>query len=133
MQIYLQGCDASILINPTKKKPSEKFTGPNLTVRGFAVIDKAKSRLEAECPSTVSCADIIALATRDAVALSEGPHYTVPTGRRDGRTSNPSDVILPGPTLPIKQALQVFESKGLSRQDMVMLEVLRGKFNLIYF
>jgi len=31
----------------------------------------------AVCPSTISCADIIALATRDAVTLSGGPKYNV--------------------------------------------------------
>ncbi|XP_008784631.1 peroxidase 44 [Phoenix dactylifera] len=118
---FVRGCDASILIKTTKKKPSERSAGPNLTVRGFEIIDEAKSRLEAACPSTVSCADVVTLATRDAVALAGGLNYAVPTGRRDGLVSNPDEVRLPGPQLPVPQALQFFTAKGLALEDMVAL------------
>ncbi|XP_072957999.1 peroxidase 44-like [Typha angustifolia] len=118
---FVRGCDASILIAPTKKKKSERSAGPNLTVRGFEIVDEAKSNIEALCPSTVSCADIITLATRDAVALAGGPSYDVPTGRRDGLVSNPNDVNLPGPSLSISQALQFFTKKGFTLEDMAVL------------
>ncbi|KAJ0968899.1 hypothetical protein J5N97_021776 [Dioscorea zingiberensis] len=118
----VKGCDASILIDSTKKKSSEKAARPNLTVRGFDIIDEAKTSLEASCPSTVSCADVIALATRDSVALAGGLNYNVPTGRRDGLVSNADDVnLLPGPSFSVDQALQSFTAKGLTLDDMVVL------------
>lgn len=116
-----QGCDASILIDSTKTKSAEKDASPNLTVRGFDLIDQAKQALEAACPSTVSCADIITLATRDAIALARGPTYNVSTGRRDGVVSDSSQVNLPGPQLSISDASKFFTAKGLTVNDMTVL------------
>ena len=65
----LKGCDASILIDTIRNNVSEKAAGPNQTVRGFEIIEEAKAKIESACPSVVSCADIIALATRDDVFL----------------------------------------------------------------
>lgn len=60
-----KGCDASILLDGSS---SEKTAVPNLSVRGYEVIDTVKAAVEAKCPGLVSCADIIVMATRDAVA-----------------------------------------------------------------
>lgn len=64
--LCLKGCDASLLLDGSK---SEKTAIPNLSVRGYDVIDAAKLAVETICPGVVSCSDIIAMATRDAVAL----------------------------------------------------------------
>lgn len=119
---FVRGCDASILIDPTPRNPSpEKNAGPNLTVRGYEIIDEAKQALETACPGIVSCADIITVATRDAVSLAGGPAYAVPTGRRDGTISRSSEVNLPGPSFTVSQAFSSFRAKNLTLEEMVIL------------
>ncbi|XWS68317.1 hypothetical protein CRYUN_Cryun04dG0080000 [Craigia yunnanensis] len=91
-------------------------------VRGYEVIDDAKAQLEASCPGIVSCADILALAARDAVVLAKGPKWDVPTGRRDGRISLASDADnLPGFTESIEEQKRKFAAFGLNTQDLVTL------------
>ncbi|CDP06897.1 unnamed protein product [Coffea canephora] len=60
------GCDASILLDGSN---SEKTAIPNLSVRGYDLIDAAKAAVEGICPGVVSCADIISMAARDAVSM----------------------------------------------------------------
>ena len=63
---FVNGCDASILISGTG---SERTAGPNTLLRGYEIIDAAKTQLEIECPGVVSCADILDIAARDSVLL----------------------------------------------------------------
>lgn len=116
---FVNGCDGSILLDGSN---TEKTAPPNLLLRGYEVIDDAKQQLEALCPGVVSCADILALAARDSVLLTNGASWAVPTGRRDGRVSQASDTSsLPGFTESVASQRQKFESKGLNLQDLVTL------------
>ncbi|GJX78745.1 peroxidase 64-like protein [Tanacetum coccineum] len=84
--------------------------------------EETAKALEVLCPKTVSCADILALAARDAVTLSGGPNWNVPKGRKDGRISKATDTRqLPGPTFNISQLQQRFSQRGLGTEDLVAL------------
>ncbi|KAJ6339230.1 hypothetical protein OIU77_007232 [Salix suchowensis] len=109
---FIRGCDASILLDSTPGNQAEKDGPPNVSVRSFYAIDDAKARLEMACPHTVSCADIIAIAARDVVAMSGGPSWNVLTGRKDGRVSKANDTInLPSPSLNAVQLIQSFAKR----------------------
>nr|GEV27567.1 peroxidase 25 [Tanacetum cinerariifolium] len=87
-------------------------------VEGF--INDAKTQLEALCVGVVSCADILALAARDSVDLSDGPNWAVPTGRREGgvllaaKASN-----LPSPLDTVDTQRKKFADKGLDDRDLL--------------
>lgn len=58
------------MLDDTATFTGEQNAFPNQnSARGFEVIDTIKARVEAACAATVSCADILALATRDGVEL----------------------------------------------------------------
>ncbi|KAL0391870.1 UNVERIFIED_CONTAM: Peroxidase 64 [Sesamum radiatum] len=119
---FIRGCDASVLLNSKGKNKAEKDGPPNISLHALYVIDQAKKQLEKKCPGVVSCADILALAARDAVVLSGGPTWDVPKGRKDGRISKAIDTRkLPLPTFNISQLEQSFSQRGLSLDDLVAL------------
>ncbi|XP_043689749.1 peroxidase P7-like [Telopea speciosissima] len=121
---FVNGCDASILLDDTATFTGEKNAGPNKnSARGFEVIDTIKSRVEAACNGTVSCADILALAARDGVVLLGGPSWTVQLGRRDARTASQSaaDSQIPSPFSSLSTLISMFSAKGLSTRDMTAL------------
>ncbi|XP_010514527.1 PREDICTED: peroxidase 31 [Camelina sativa] len=122
---FPNGCDASVLISSTPFNTAERDSSINLSLPGdgFDVIVRAKTALELACPNTVSCSDIISVATRDLLVTVGGPYYDVYLGRRDSRTSKSSllNDLLPLPSSPISKLIHQFESKGFSVQEMVAL------------
>ncbi|KAH7532555.1 peroxidase 31 [Ziziphus jujuba] len=122
---FVTGCDASTLITSTPFNTAERDADINLSLPGdaFDVVVRAKTQLELTCPGVVSCADILAAATRDLVTMVGGPYYNVGLGRRDGQVSKASLVEgnLPRPTMSMDQIIQIFASRGFSVQEMVAL------------
>ncbi|XP_065625328.1 peroxidase 64 [Quercus suber] len=119
---FITGCDATVLLASKGNQKAERDGPPNISLHAFYVIDNVKKAVEALCPGLVSCADILALAARDAVALSGGPTWLVPKGRKDGRISRAIDTRqLPSPTFNISQLQQSFSQRGLSLKDLVAL------------
>jgi hypothetical protein len=123
----MQGCDASVLLDPTPANPCpEKLGPPNFpSLPGFEVIDAAKAAVERACPGVVSCFDIVQFAGRDAsFFFSRGRvNYALPGGRFDGDVSLESESLafLPPPFFNLTQLMGSFRAKGLSVDDLVVL------------
>ncbi|KAF8409072.1 hypothetical protein HHK36_005144 [Tetracentron sinense] len=121
---FVNGCDASILLDDTPTFTGEKNALPNQnSARGFGLIDTIKTNVEAACNATVSCADILALAARDGVVLLGGPSWAVPLGRRDARTASQSaaNSQIPSPFASLSTLISMFAAKGLNARDMTAL------------
>ncbi|CAL1410329.1 unnamed protein product [Linum trigynum] len=124
---FVEGCDASILIStkPGSRELTEKEAEDNKDLRaeGFDTVHKAKALVESKCPGAVSCSDILAIAARDFVHLAGGPYYQVRKGRWDGKFSKSTTVTnnIPRANSTVDELLNLFASKGLSLQDMVVL------------
>lgn len=70
-----QGCDGSVLLDDTVTLQGEKNAPTNFnSLKGFEIIDRIKEALESECPGTVSCADLLSYAARDATVLVKSKH-----------------------------------------------------------
>jgi len=121
---FVQGCDASLLLDDSRNIVSEKRSNPNRnSARGFEVVDQIKSALEKECPKTVSCADILAIAARDSVILSGGLGWEVLLGRRDSRSASlsGSNNNIPAPNSTLQTLISRFKLQGLNEVDLVAL------------
>lgn len=67
----MQGCDGSVLLDGSASGPGEQSAPPNLSLRAeaFKIINDLRQRVHDKCGRVVSCADIVAVAARDAVFL----------------------------------------------------------------
>ncbi|XP_047065636.1 peroxidase 1-like [Lolium rigidum] len=120
---FVNGCDASVLLESTEGNVAEKDAKPNKSLRGFGSVERVKAKLEAACPGVVSCADVLTLMSRDAVVLAKGPNWPVALGRRDGRASSAMEASheLPPAYGDIPLLVKIFASKGLNLKDLVVL------------
>ncbi|GMJ00060.1 hypothetical protein like AT2G18980 [Hibiscus trionum] len=123
---FVRGCDASVLLaSPNGNAEKDSPDDISLAGDGFDTVIKAKAAVDSnpQCRNKVSCADILALATREVIRLTGGPSYTVELGRRDGRISTKASVQgqLPHPNFNLDQLNSMFARHGLSQTDMVAL------------
>lgn len=122
---FISGCDASVLISTNAFNRAERDADINLSLPGdaFDVVVRAKAQLELTCPGIVSCADIMALATRDLVSALGGPYYPVRLGRKDSLVSTAASVgnQLPRPNMTMNQIIASFAAKGFTVREMVAL------------
>lgn len=123
----VQGCDASIMVASSGNNKAEKDHSDNLSLAGdgFDTVVKAKAAVDAvtQCRNKVSCADILAMAARDVIALAGGPSYAVELGRKDGLSSTAASVDgrLPQPNFNLNKLTSMFAQHGLSQNDMITL------------
>nr|ACG42971.1 peroxidase 73 precursor [Zea mays] len=121
---FVEGCDASVII-ASRDNDAEKDAPDNVSLAGdgFDTVVRAKAEVEKKCPGVVSCADILAIAARDVVTMSSGPHWTVQLGRLDGLVSKAGNVAgkLPGPNMRVKDLAALFAKHNLTTLDMVAL------------
>ncbi|KAL3650941.1 Peroxidase 18 [Castilleja foliolosa] len=117
---FVEGCDGSVLL---QGNGTERSDPANQSLGGFSVIDSAKRVLEIFCPETVSCADILALAARDAVEYVGGPNIQIPIGRKDGKISVATNVRpnIIDTSFTLDEMANIFSAKGLSIDDLVTL------------
>ncbi|KAM7265040.1 hypothetical protein ACFE04_002723 [Oxalis oulophora] len=121
---FVQGCDASVLLDDTFTLAGEKKLPVNKgTLKGFGIIDSIKNKLESDCPGIVSCADILTIAARDATILVGGPYWEVPLGRKDSVSAGHeiADQNLPSADEGLLSIISKFLYQGLSITDMVAL------------
>lgn len=111
---FVQGCDASILLDGSASGPSEQSAPPNLSLRAqaFKIINDIKENVDAICPNTVSCADITTLAARESVKKAGGPSFA---------SINVTLANLPAPTSNISTLINAFHNKSLDKTDLVAL------------
>ncbi|KAK8663633.1 hypothetical protein V6N13_083442 [Hibiscus sabdariffa] len=122
---FVNGCDASLLLDPSPTIDSEKNSRANQnSARGFEVIDAIKAEVDQVCGRpVVSCADILAVAARDSVVALGGPSWQVQLGRRDSTTASraQADTDLPSPFLDLPALINSFKNHGLNERDLVAL------------
>ncbi|RLN12815.1 peroxidase 31-like [Panicum miliaceum] len=122
---FVSGCDASVLVAPTAFARSKRDAAQSRSLPGdaFEAVTRAKTALELECPGAVSCADVLAIAARDLVAMTGAPSYPLRLGRKDALASSPAtpDAELPLANSTVPRLIAMFAAKGFTTQELVAL------------
>ncbi|KAH9322381.1 hypothetical protein KI387_017020, partial [Taxus chinensis] len=120
---FVESCDASLLLDLTRKSVSEKETDRSFSLRNFRYLDSIKEAVERECPGVVSRADVLVLSARDGIMSLGGPYIPLKTGRRDGRKSraNVLEMYLPDHNNTISTVLTRFKAIGIDTLGLVSL------------
>nr|GMC84094.1 cationic peroxidase 1-like [Ipomoea batatas] len=119
---FINGCDGSVLL---ENATNPMFVPP----RGLNVIVDIKTQLEELCAGVVSCADILTVATRDAVVVIGGPSWSVSLGRRDSTTpsKDAGNTIIPGPASNLTHLIDSFANKGSHTIGMARCAAFRNR------
>ncbi|AQK47448.1 peroxidase 12 precursor [Zea mays] len=121
---FPQGCDASILLG-RNQGGSEQDAPQNTGLQQAALdlVERIRGRVHSRCGASVSCADILALATSHAVNQAGGPFIPMELGRSDSRGPAPGWAVnrLPPPTDGVSELLGNFGNRGLDGSDVVVL------------
>lgn len=116
----MQGCDASVILVSTGNNTAEKDHPSNLSLAGdgFDTVIQAKAAVDAvpACANQVSCADILALATRDVIELV--PTRPLLASTRGAIQSMPAQ-IAPTFLLPDPQSSRTLEDSPGMRSLVV--------------
>ena len=118
-----ESCDASLLLDSTRRSLSEKETDRSFGLRNFRYLDTIKEAVERECPGVVSCSDILVLSGRDGIVALGGPYIPLKTGRRDGRKSRAEmlEQYLPDHNESMTVVLERFANIGIDTPGLVAL------------
>ncbi|CAM8967816.1 unnamed protein product [Rhodiola kirilowii] len=119
----VKSCDASLLLKTVGNITSELEADRSFGIRNLKYLEQIKNAVERECPETVSCADIMAIAARDAIALRGGPVIKMKTGRRDSTESyfDEVDTLIPDINASTTFVLSRFKSIGLDVEETVAI------------
>ncbi|MCL7033747.1 hypothetical protein MKW94_018543 [Papaver nudicaule] len=105
---FVNGCDASVLLDSTSTIDGEKTAfGNNNSLRGFEVVDRIKSEVDRVCGAQVL----------------GGQTWKVELGRRDSTTASRIDAnnALPAPFMDLPALRTNFQNVGLDETGLVAL------------
>ncbi|KAF3544641.1 hypothetical protein DY000_02002080 [Brassica cretica] len=117
---FVNGCDASILLDTSASFRTEKDALPNAnSARGFNVIDRMKTQIERACPRTIFSLSLLKYQSfwRSKLVGSVGE-------RRDGLQAffDGANTLLPSPFFTLDELKASFAFAGLNRtSDLVAL------------